>query len=408
MDYLSVSYKLYALPIPINAASFTNIFNALTCSILILLGLLSSFVIYLNKEFVFAPVIWTISVFLQQGTQFEITPEKNPKATKLRVFLTYCVISIWLFNAFTVAGMFSGEFFSLFTTNMVPDLPRSLEELLAAQEVQILSTSTIYLTDNFTASCLIKEVTIPRMLNTSGYSQSFLNILLGIKKRVKWIRDSAFNLAHNISLNLPVTIYKSGEIERPKVFAMIGYSPLLHDFETSMGIFKKYFIKPLGDGILEIINIPWLTYRNHFGGILKDNLGYLVQSGVYDYWNVNYRMWYYLNDLKVYHDFQASIGNPQGYYTNYFLKVVLANTESNVANLAKEGEAFGMGKIKMLFLIYFGCVVIATSAYLVEGYKIIKYKKCIHYRSRRRPYHRRRRHYFRSQAAARRGVKPKS
>ncbi|OXA39670.1 hypothetical protein Fcan01_25487 [Folsomia candida] len=187
IDFRKVQYTIYALPIELNENSLLKIFDALSFSILFIFGSCSSLLIFKNKKFIFAPVMWTVSIFLQQSTAIVIKPGEA-RVTRLRVFMAYFIVSIWLFNAFFVGSIFSGEFVSLFTSKRVPQVPRNLAEVVQAEELPMISfaTTTNRYENNREVSS-IKETIIPEMLRLTRYPSVFRKMLNDLKLRVEWL-----------------------------------------------------------------------------------------------------------------------------------------------------------------------------------------------------------------------------
>lgn len=345
-----VGYRIYALPIEINAEAFLNTFDSLTCSVLFLLGSCVSLVLFKNKKFVSAPLMWTVSIFLQQGTNIFIQPKKD-RVTKLRDFVTYFIIVVWLFNAFIVGSMFSGEFYSIFTSNRVPKVPTNFGDLLSSKNIDIFTaSSTIKEDNNHEMVSYIMEMFLGQRLSTR-----FQNLVSGTKTNVKFVGSlNKFSVAYILD---------------HKIFAVVDTVDDIQEFDTLFGVFKKYFIIPNKEANLGTTQLPSITSRTMFGVNYEENLGYLVESGVLDYWRRNYSLLKLLLSIKVHHMYYARNGNAQKNYTNYYQKIVLASKEKNSVDLFKEGVPIGVSQIKILFLIYAICVGISTSVSVLEHFR---------------------------------------
>ncbi|OXA43203.1 hypothetical protein Fcan01_22169 [Folsomia candida] len=374
--YDNVVYKVYALPAEINADAMLNIFDILTSSLLLLLGSLLSLFIFLNKKFVFVPVMWTVSMFLQQSTNVLIKPEKY-KVTKLRVLVTHLIIFVWLINAFIAGSMFSGEFYSIFTSNRTPELPRSLAELITSRSVKVNSFSGFFSADknNDRVSC-IKGSVLEQMKNAPGYSPRFYKLITGLQSKLIYRKDhNIFGMAYCFSLNKPfyltnTTTYDLGD---NSVFAVVDPSEMVKKFETFLRVFKKYFIIPNNEANLDTNQVPWVTWRTLFGAHFETNLGYLVESGVLNYWETNRGLLRYINEIKRYHNFYAAIGRPQVNYTNYFQNIVLSKKEKYSVGLYKEGEPINVAQIKMLFILYAIFICLSLCAGVTECFNKFKF-----------------------------------
>ncbi|OXA39277.1 O-antigen biosynthesis glycosyltransferase WbnK [Folsomia candida] len=341
-EYKKYRYTIFALPAELDGTSLLKIFDFLSCSILIFLGGCSSLIMNKSKEFVFAPCMWTISIFLQQGTNILIKKEEV-KVIRFRIFLTYCIILIWLFNAFTVGSIFSGEFFSLFASNRIPPLPKTLKELVQASEIPIFSFSSAINKDvtgpgNPTDVSTIKEFIIPGMLKKRAKrSPEYVQILKNLIAKVMWLGNSnSFGFALSLSLNKPLP---SNKMPRPTIFAAIDGELILQNMEAFFGMFKKYFIvHNAKEEDLDAEILPWVTGRTPFGKIFEENIGFLAESGILHYWGKNFQKFNFLNEIKVLHDFRARLGIPEKNHTAYFQKAVITGKESNSVELAKEGN----------------------------------------------------------------------
>ncbi|OXA40772.1 hypothetical protein Fcan01_24532 [Folsomia candida] len=377
IEYKKYGYTILALPTELDGTSLLKIFDFLSCSILIFLGGCSSLIIFKSKDFVYAPFMWTVSIFLQQGTNIVIKTEEV-KVVRFRVFITYYIILIWLFNAFTVGSIFSGEFFCLFASNRISPLPKTLKELVQAEGIPIFSFSST-INQNVTGHgsptdvSTIKEIMIPGMLKHAKHSPDYLLILKNIIARVVWLGNSnSFGFALSVSLNKPLP---SNKMPRPTVFAVIDRQLILQNLEAFFGIFKKYFIVHNPEEPLDVEILPWVTARTPFGEIFEENIGFLTESGILEYWGKNFQRFNFLEEVKVLHDFRAKLGIPEKNHTIYFQKAVLHGQESNSAELAKEGEPIGVDKVRMLFVLYGICVGISALGYLMEKHVYIyKYK----------------------------------
>ncbi|OXA54648.1 hypothetical protein Fcan01_11506 [Folsomia candida] len=304
ITFRKLQYAIYALPMELNAKSLLRIFDVWTFFILTLFGSCFTVLIFMNRDFVFAPMMWAISIFLQQGTCIIIKLSEANKAIRLRVFITYVVILIWLFNAFFVGSIFGGEFYSLFTSNRVPNnIPSNMQELVRAKEIPIYSflTTHIVVDENRKVSSL-KELTIPSMLNAKGYSPEFRIMLNDLKARVEWSMGNKFEAALRFSLD-------------------------------------KYFIISSSEGRLGSLMLPWVTPRNPFGVIFEEYLGYLTEAGITDMWEKNYQKFMTVDGVSLYHRHRVEQGVPEKNYTNYFQKVVFGRKESNSPEVSKEGDA---------------------------------------------------------------------
>ncbi|OXA40871.1 hypothetical protein Fcan01_24209 [Folsomia candida] len=167
--------------------------------------------------------IYALPMELSARSLLTIFDADAKKFIRLRV-ITYVVIVIWLFNAILVASMFGGEFYSLFTSNRVPtNLPKDADEKVSS----------------------LKELTIPSMLNATGYSPEFRKMLNDLKARTGWSMGNKFETALRLSLD------KAIDKPRPLIFAV--------------------------------------TPRNPFGIIFEEYLGYLTEAGISDMWGKNYK-----------------------------------------------------------------------------------------------------------------------
>ncbi|OXA46072.1 hypothetical protein Fcan01_19151 [Folsomia candida] len=370
MRVTQIRYTIYALPTHLNAISFLKIFDILSVSILIIMGCCSSLIIFKNKKFVHAPVAWTVSIFLQQATHIVIKPGEA-KVTRLRVFMNYLIVLIWLFNGFFVGSMFSGEFFSLFTSNRVPPLPHSLKELVLAKDIPMYSLSRT-VTNNKIKVSTVKDIIIPEMLGVGIFPPEFHKILTNLKEKVEWLEnENQLTIARWLSVD---TLYHANisEIVRPSVFALIDRSFFLQRMDSCFGVFRKYFIISNNEENLDTQILPWTTSRNPFGVKFEHNVGYLTEAGVLDYWEKNYQIFRFLQEVRLFHDKDIQLGNSEKNYTNYLQKAIINRKESNSAELVREGKPIGLVKIKMLFLLYAFCVGIAALCYIVEKYQFIK------------------------------------
>ncbi|OXA47829.1 hypothetical protein Fcan01_17373 [Folsomia candida] len=292
MEFKKVTYTIYALPTELNAKSMLKIFDVLSFSILIFLGGCSSLVIYKNRTFVFVPFMWTISIFLQQGTNIVVKPVEA-KVTRLRVFMAYGIFLIWLFNAFYVGSIFSGEFFSLFTTNRVPQLPNNLKELLESKHFPIISFSDIsveyYDRKKNTKVSYVKEVMVPQMFHGGEYAPGYRKMLNDLKEKVEWLDGlNQFRFARGASLNKE--FYFNQTKNRPSIFAVIDPPSKHQVLEKSFGVFKKYFIIYNNEEYLDAMLMPWVTSRNPFGEKFENNIGYLAEAGMLDYWEKTFQI----------------------------------------------------------------------------------------------------------------------
>ncbi|OXA54287.1 hypothetical protein Fcan01_11725 [Folsomia candida] len=198
VEYQTLEYTIYALPTELNANSLLMIFDILSVSLLTFFGGCSSLIIFNDRKFVFSPVMWTISMFLQQGTNIVIKAGEAITFSRLRVFMTYCIVVIWLFNSFFVGSMFGGEFFSLFSSNKVPQIPSNLKELTQAKDVPVISFSATFdvgADGNYTYCSTIKDTTIPQMTERVGYSPQFRKVLNDLKEKVDWVQLNLFDYA---------------------------------------------------------------------------------------------------------------------------------------------------------------------------------------------------------------------
>ncbi|OXA49758.1 hypothetical protein Fcan01_15349 [Folsomia candida] len=329
-EYRKVGYITFALPTELNANALLKIFDVLSFSILIFFGVCSSLIIFMNKKFVFAPVMWTISIFLQQGTNLVIK-SGEAKATRVRVSMTYLVIIIWLFNSFFVGSIFSGEFFCLFTSNRLPQLPKNLGELVQAKNIEMLTMSTTAgETDEGVSS--LKETVIPQILEGYNHSQEFTQRLSDLKVKVKWFRNlNNFVLARWASSNKPLPINQT--ISQPSIFVLVDASFVLQEVESCFGVFKKYFIISNDEESFGTVLLPWVTTRSPFGVIFEEHMGYLTASGVYDNWGKNYQRFTFLQEVAAFHKSMENLGVPEKNYTNYFQKAVI-----NRKDLVKEAH----------------------------------------------------------------------
>ncbi|OXA40738.1 Sperm-associated antigen 17 [Folsomia candida] len=274
-----------------------RIFDVWTFFILTLFGSCFTVIIFMNRDFVFTTMMWTISMFLQQGICIIIKLSEANKVIRLRVFITYVVILIWLFNAFFVGSMFGGEFYSLFTSNRVPtNLPSNMQELVKAKEIPIYSflTTHIVVDENRKVSSL-KELAIPSMLNAKGYSPEFRRMLNDLKARIEWSMGNKFE--HALRLSLDKVIGKP----RHSIFAIIDPSDILEQMEDFLGLFRQYCIISSSEGRLGSLMLPWVTPRNPFGVIFEEYLGYLTEAGISDMWEKNYQKFMTVNGVLRYH-----------------------------------------------------------------------------------------------------------
>ncbi|OXA41059.1 hypothetical protein Fcan01_24345 [Folsomia candida] len=370
VDFRQVQYRIYALPVEFNAISMLNIFDVLSLSILIILGSASSLIILKNRKFVFAPIAWTVSIFLQQATSFVIKPGEA-KVTRFHVFVTYCVVLFWLFNAFFVGSMFSGEFFSLFTSNRIPQLPRNLKELVLATDIPMFSWSTTFIMhENNREVSTLKENLITQMLEGAEYPQEYRRMLYSLKEKVVWCGElNLFRAARSASLNIPYFgNYTQG---RYSIFALIDPSFVHQIMERCFGVFRKYFIISNTEEHLDTALLPWITYRTSFGARFEVDVGYLTEAGITEYWENNFQIYRFLDFVKSSHDYNMELGIPEKNYTNYFQKAILNKRESNSAELAREGEPIELDKTKMLFFLYTSCVGISAVYFVAEKYRFI-------------------------------------
>ncbi|OXA41353.1 hypothetical protein Fcan01_23623 [Folsomia candida] len=305
VDIKIYRYKLYALPEPISAASFLNILDALVFPLLIFFGGCFSLILYVNKTFVFAPFLWTVRMFLQQGVDIIIDPEKGGKVSKLRIFSAHLIISLWLFTAFIMSGMFGGEFFSICSTHSLPPFSKNLKQLSLTENIPIYTfTISLFKNESMNKSRLtssLRDVIIPQKLDTDGYSPSYLKLLEDISTKIKWYRSTAFYLAKTAALRGVLYINETHKHWIPKTFAVMDVDRYLNWFEISLGIFRKHFIISNSDANFDTDHEPWYVSRNLFGVILEENLAYLEQSGVIGMWENNYGDSQFLIDVKRQH-----------------------------------------------------------------------------------------------------------
>ncbi|OXA46227.1 hypothetical protein Fcan01_19203 [Folsomia candida] len=362
--YFPVTYSLFALPTEVSVTSLIEIFDLAGISVLIGFGVCCSVIINASEKYLFTPGMWAISIFLQQGTKVKI--KNNTK--KLRVFMASSIISIWVFSSFIMSGMFGGEFFSIFTTNIIPQLPRNLKELSVTKEdVPIFTFSSS--AENNTNVSIVSGTMIPELLNTSGYSETFRKMLRNLAAKIQLIENDNFAAAHNLSVDQTLYFNETRKLdERPNIFAMMDHPDYMHDFHVSLGIFKKYFIiSGKEEDTIDTFRIPWITHGNRFGLILEENLQYMVEAGMIMNWENNYYAWILLKNIRDHHDRSGSAGKN---FTNYFQRVVMARKERNSVDLVKEGRPIEGNKIKILFIIYAVCISLAASSYAIEPLKI--------------------------------------
>lgn len=378
IEYRKVYAAIFTLPIELNAHSLIRIFDVLSFSILILFGGCFSLIIFKNHKFVFAPAMWTVSIFLLQGTNFVIKPMEAIKITRFRVFMTYWIILIWLFNAFYVGSIFSGEFFSFFTSNRVPQVPQNLKDLARTKDIPIVSCATTFTRheNNFVEISSVKENIIPQLLAVEEHSTEFRKTLHQLKKRIQWVKGlNVYSFARWASLNGRLNSNQTQNIP-PSIIAVIDYSDTHKILETSFGVFKKYFIISNHEEILYTEHMPWVTSRNPFGVIFEENIFYMSEAGVLAYWGKNFQRHQFLNEVKYFYKEQVKQKFPEKNYTNYFQKAILNRRESNSVELVREGEPIGVDKIKMLFILYALCIGISALWYAIEKRRFI-IKGCI-------------------------------
>ncbi|OXA49302.1 hypothetical protein Fcan01_15677 [Folsomia candida] len=111
-----------------------------------------------------------------------------------------------------------------------------IKELSVAKDIPIFTISSS--TENNTNVSVVCGTMIPDLLNTSGYSETFLKMLRNVLARIQLIKNDNFAAAHSLSLNQPLYFNETRKLDkRPNIFAMMDHPVYMHDFHVSLEIF---------------------------------------------------------------------------------------------------------------------------------------------------------------------------
>ncbi|OXA36912.1 hypothetical protein Fcan01_28341 [Folsomia candida] len=167
-------------------------------------------------------------MFLQQGTNIVIKPVQA-KNNRVSLFLTYCIILIWLFNAFFVGSIFGGEFFAIFTSNRVPQVPQNLKELVQGTNIPISSFGRTITAQDGSAISTLKENIDSQLLERPEYSSELRKFLSALKHKIDWVYPrNIFEYARSMSINV------NRSVTRPNIFAVVDTTSDLQLFESCL------------------------------------------------------------------------------------------------------------------------------------------------------------------------------
>lgn len=256
----------------------------------------------------------------------------------------------WLLFGVFLVNFYKGEMYTYLTVQVQPDTPQTLEELIQANKIPIVSLSGYVIETSqgeSKAVSILKEDVIPDLATISKKQK----ILHRFMDAVHFSSQPNFRLAKNLS-TFGFIWNDTGArfiVGKQGIFAVVDETKTLSLFRQNLHLFGKY--KPArAHNSMNFYGMQsvWTVSKNFFAGIFTAGLTSLVERGVYGKWDADYEASIQKEDFKEF----EKMGN---------------ETNSKIqTNNTCEPEATTLEQVTVPFVIYLGMSLVSIAVFIVE------------------------------------------
>ncbi|OXA44647.1 Glutamate receptor 3.7 [Folsomia candida] len=238
-----------------------------------------------NKVFknITSKLFWTLrSLFAQ--------PSTNVKREFDNLFKFSPWIVSWYFVAFILGITYQGSLSSCLTAQILPNVPKTLEELVAST-IPIITTTAGGIGDK-RISVLKETINDIKIYHKNG-DDPFLNSILRLYNSTIFVDGDGINISYNISTRKSIGAGESATfVLKSGLFAVMDLGKELETLLEGLSLLLPSLVVIRNHEMAKfIIRVPWYGHRNFLYPLFSRGLGQLEQSGIYERWQV-------LQDIK--------------------------------------------------------------------------------------------------------------
>ncbi|OXA53984.1 hypothetical protein Fcan01_11351 [Folsomia candida] len=222
----------------------------------------------------------TISTILGQS---DMSLGKFSKNGRVLIFAGF-----WYSTIFLLGNFYQGALYSCLTSIGVPNVPKELPDVLNQTNFDVVTMSQV--TTNFesfnnisTLQSTLSAAIIPDLLRATN-SPSTTNFLETLDQRTKFLTGNIFEIGSNISRNVGVNSGNGTSVFPKLPLIILDRAYQLNTLTESLSIsadpivLRNHAMTPF------VSLVPWHGRRNFLYPMFSEELGRLVQSGIYDQW----------------------------------------------------------------------------------------------------------------------------
>lgn len=269
----------------------------------------------------------------------------------------FIIISSWLFVMLIVGNEYKGFMTSSMTTSPIDQVPESMMDLVMNSTVPYFTTSKHWYQGQTYST--LKDMVLADMIY-SGEENYMQKFLLTFRHFLALLRADEVEIILNITNKLPVES-EFGIMSQEKwiKFALISVE---EDMDLFVGIMRKltdYVIIPNNKISPFVSRVPWYGKRNNFIKLAIVGIARLVQSGIYDLWDKQFKQARLINNLRKV-DIMSNLTQQ-----NYFAFVVL--TKSKVSNQLFDSSPINLKTVDIVFMACGAVAGLSVVIFILEN-----------------------------------------
>ncbi|OXA45283.1 hypothetical protein Fcan01_19890 [Folsomia candida] len=192
---------------------------------------------------------------------------------------------VWYATVFVLGNFYQGALCSCMTSIGIPNVPQELADLLVHTDFDIVTMSQV--TTDFNGLKAIKSTLsaamIPDLLRASN-SPSSTKFLQTLNQRTQFLTGNIFEIGFNISRNYGITSENATSVSIQLPFVILDRIYELNTLIESLTMFSNPIVLR-NHAITPFVSlVPWHGKRNFLYPMFSEELGHLLQSGIYYQW----------------------------------------------------------------------------------------------------------------------------